>query len=119
MNRQEEGFQGEEAAIKALKGEGYRILERNYRSRFGEIDVIAEDGDYLVFVEVKKRNTESFGPSFSSITKRKRDHLIKSALFYLKAHKCFDRHVRFDVVGIDRGAAKIMKHAFLVSNDGR
>ena len=119
MDRLEEGLKGEETAIRALKGEGYRILERNYRSRFGEIDVIAEQGDYLVFVEVKKRNTESFGQSFSSITRRKRDHLIKSALFYMKAHKCCDRHVRFDVVGIDKGAAKIMKHAFIINDDRR
>ena len=119
MNKREEGLKGEDAAVAALKGNGYRILERNYTSRFGEIDVIAEDGDFLVFVEVKKRNSESFGQSFSAITRRKRRHLVKSALFYMKAHKCFDRRVRFDVVGIDQGTPKILKHAFLIDDDGR
>jgi putative endonuclease len=119
LNRRHEGASGEDAAIRALRSEGYRIIERNYRSRFGEIDVIAEDGDCLVFVEVKKRNSESYGPSFSSITGRKKQHIIKSALFYLKAHRCFERRIRFDVVGIDKGAARIMKHAFMVDDDRR
>ncbi len=119
MDRRQEGASGEKLAIDALKGEGYRIVERNFRSPFGEIDVIAEDGEYLVFVEVKKRNTGTYGSSFSAITRTKKDHIVKSALFYMKRHNCFNRPVRFDVVGIDRGVPRIVKHAFGVDYDRR
>jgi putative endonuclease len=61
LSKQEEGREGEERAEKTLKKEGYTIIEKNYRTRFGEIDIIAEEKDCLVFVEVKKRNTPTFG----------------------------------------------------------
>lgn len=114
LSKREEGQEGEERAVRTLKKEGYRIIERNYRTRFGEIDIIAEEKDYLVFVEVKKRNTPAFGDPFHAIDARKRQHMIKSALFYLKNHNCFDRRVRFDVVGVDGDGVKIIRHAFIL-----
>ncbi|OPY73048.1 MAG: hypothetical protein A4E62_00662 [Syntrophorhabdus sp. PtaU1.Bin002] len=114
LSKREEGQEGEERAVRILKKEGYRIIERNYRTRFGEIDIIAEEKDYLVFVEVKKRNTPAFGDPFHAIDARKRQHMIKSALFYLKNHNCFDRRVRFDVVGVDGDGVKIIRHAFIL-----
>jgi putative endonuclease len=111
-SRQEEGREGEERAEKTLKKEGYTILEKNFRTRFGEIDIIAEEKGCLVFVEVKKRNTPTFGDPFHAINRRKRQHLIKSALFYMKSHNEFDRSVRFDVVGIDGDRIKIIRNAF-------
>lgn len=113
-SRQEEGREGEERAEKTLKKEGYRIIEKNFRTRFGEIDIIAEDKGCLVFVEVKKRNTPSFGDPFHAINARKRQHLIKSALFYMKSHDSFNRKVRFDVVGIEGDNVKIIRNAFMV-----
>jgi putative endonuclease len=112
--RREEGIQGEEQATKTLKRKGYRIIEKNYRSPFGELDIIAEEGGYLVFVEVKKRNTSTFGDSFESVNAVKKKRIVKTAMFYMKTHKCFDRKVRFDVVGIDRENVKIVKHAFIL-----
>ncbi|OPX98609.1 MAG: hypothetical protein A4E58_00797 [Syntrophorhabdus sp. PtaB.Bin006] len=114
LSKREEGQEGEERAVRILKKEGYRIIERNYRTRFGEIDIIAEEKDYLVFVEVKKRNTPAFGDPFHAIDARKRQHMVKSALFYLKNHNCFDRRVRFDVVGVDGDGVKIIRHAFIL-----
>lgn len=113
-SKREEGTAGEEQAAKTLKKEGYRIIETNFRTRFGEIDIIAEEKGYLVFVEVKKRNTDTFGDPFHAINARKRQHMIKSALFYMKCHDCFNRRVRFDVVGIEREEVKIIRNAFIL-----
>jgi putative endonuclease len=113
-SKREEGTEGEERAVTALKRQGYTIVEKNYRNPFGEIDIIAEENGYLVFVEVKKRNTDTFGDPFHAVNAKKRQHIIRSAMFYMKTHKCFDRKVRFDVVGIDREDLKIVKHAFIV-----
>ncbi len=118
MSSREEGFRGEETAIKTLKRKGYKIVERNHRNRLGEIDVIAEEGGCLVFVEVKKRNTPSFGEAVCAIDERKKRHLVKAALFYMKTHACADRSVRFDVIGIDADRIKLVKNAFLVEEHG-
>jgi putative endonuclease len=114
VSRREEGIRGEETAVRALRKQGYKILERNHRNKLGEIDVIAEDGDCLVFVEVKKRNTASFGEAVCSIDERKKRHLVRAALFYMKANKCFGRRVRFDVIGIDGERIKLVRNAFMV-----
>ncbi len=114
LSKQEEGREGEEKAERTLKKQGYTIIEKNFRTRFGEIDIIAEEKGCLVFVEVKKRNTPSFGGPFNAVNTRKRQHLIKSALFYMKSHDSFNRKVRFDVVGIEGDKVKIIKNAFMV-----
>jgi len=113
LNKKEAGQKGEDAAVATLKRSGYKIIERNYRNFLGEIDIIAEEGGYLVFVEVKKRNSASFGESLYAVDKRKKEHIIRSATYYLKDHKFMDRKVRFDVVGIDREDVKVVKHAFI------
>ena len=110
----ERGHEGEERALVYLKKQGYTLLERNFRSRFGEIDIIASEGGYTVFVEVKLRNVSSFGTSLESISAEKRRRLIKTAHFYLKQKKAYDKKVRFDVLGIDGPDVKLVKNAFLV-----
>lgn len=117
MSNREEGLQGEEMAIRTLKKAGYRIVERNHRNALGEIDVIAEDKGVLVFVEVKKRNSARFGEAVCAVTERKKRHLINAATFYMKMHDCFDRRVRFDVIGIDNDRTKLVKNAFLVERE--
>jgi putative endonuclease len=114
FTKREIGIAGEDEATKALKRKGYKIVEKNFRSRFGEIDIVAEEKGYLVFIEVKRRNTGTFGDSFQAIDARKKRHIIRSAMYYLKTHKCVDRKVRFDVVGIDGDELKIIQHAFIV-----
>jgi putative endonuclease len=116
MSSREEGLLGEEMAIMTLKRAGYKIVERNHRNRLGEIDVIAEEGGSLVFVEVKKRNTRRFGEAVCAVNEQKKRHIIRAALFYMKMHDCFDRRVRFDVIGIDNDRTKLVKNAFLVED---
>ena len=118
MSSREEGLRGEETAVETLKRKGYKIVERNHRNRLGEIDVIAEEGGCLVFVEVKKRNTPLFGSAICAIDERKKRHMVKTALLYLKQHRCADRRVRFDVIGIDSEKIKLVKNAFLVEEYG-
>ena len=78
--------------------------------------MVAEEGDSLVFVEVKKRNTGRFGEAACAVDERKKRHLIRTALFYMKMHHCFGRRVRFDVIAIDNDRTKLVKNAFLVED---
>lgn len=117
MSSREEGLRGEDMAVKTLRKAGYKIVERNHRNSLGEIDVIAEEGGALVFVEVKKRNSGSFGEAICAIDERKKRHLVKAALFYMKMHDCFGRRARFDVIGIDNERTKLVKNAFLVDEN--
>jgi putative endonuclease len=110
------GIKGETLAVKFLKGEGYRIITRNYKTSFGEIDIIAKDGDTIVFVEVKTRSDEFFGQPFEAVNKRKRQKMKNLALLYLKKQK-EEFPVRFDVLSIfyrDNGKREIehIKDAF-------
>jgi len=94
------GQKGEKLAASLLKKEGYRILEYNYRGRLGEIDLIAEDGDCLVFVEVKTRCNIAFGHPLESIDRRKQRQLIKVAREYLAEKGEEERFCRFDAVSV-------------------
>jgi putative endonuclease len=101
LKKKELGAKGEEIAVRYLKSRGYRIIERNYRIRLGEIDIIARQGGDLVFVEVKTRSDNLFGSPFDSITAQKQKQLSKVALEYIGKQGCHDRPARFDVVGIE------------------
>ena len=98
------GKAGEEAAVQYLLQSGYRILERNYRCRFGEIDLIARDGRTLAFIEVKTRRSRRFGPAASAVTFEKQRHLIRASQTYLRQRGKADDLCRFDVVTIDLNA---------------
>jgi putative endonuclease len=100
MNRR--GEPAENLAVAFLEREGLRILERNYRCRMGEIDLIAQSGDTTIFVEVRARSSEAFGGAAESITAAKRRRLVAAARHYL-ARQRSERACRFDVVLI-RGA---------------
>ena len=100
--RQDLGKDGEELACAELDARGYAILERRYRTRYGEIDVIARDGDTLVFVEVRRKSAADFGSAAESVTRDKQRRIIRMALDYLARAALVDRcPVRFDVVAID------------------
>jgi len=101
LKKKELGAKGEEIAVRYLKRRGYRIIERNYRIRLGEIDIIAEQGDDLVFIEVKTRSGTHYGSPFESITVQKQMQLSKVALEYINKQGCNKRPARFDVVGIE------------------
>ena len=102
MNRR--GEPAENLAAEFLERRGFTILERNYRCRFGEIDIIASSGAQLVFVEVRARRSEAFGGAAGSITAAKRRRLVATARHYLAARRV-DRACRFDVVLV-RGAGQ-------------
>ncbi len=95
------GKHGEDLACKYLEQNGYKILERNYRIRGGEIDIVAKDGEYLVFVEVKTRWSHEFGLPAESVTGWKIRHLLKAANFYLMKINWGDGPYRLDFVSID------------------
>jgi putative endonuclease len=116
------GRYGEELACRFLKKSGYKILELNYRGRLGEIDLVAEDGDCLVFVEVKTRASLACGHPFESIDSRKQRQLIRAASEYLARFGAQERICRFDAVSVlaaDGPAPRIelVKNAFEL--DGR
>jgi putative endonuclease len=100
-NDEDLGLRGERLAARALKRRGYRILERRWRCRLGEIDLVARDGDTLVVVEVKTRSRRDYGPAADAVDARKRRKLEQLARMYLTARRLRDVNVRFDVVGVD------------------
>lgn len=110
------GESSESLAVEFLSSRGYRIIERNYRTALGEIDIIARDGDTLAFVEVKARRSRRFGPAKGALTAAKRRTISKVALLYLKSTRQSGVRARFDVVAIDaasRGAEiELIKNAF-------
>ena len=94
------GNRGERLAAKYLKRKGYRILARQARNRFGEIDIIALDGDSIVFVEVKTRSSDVAGHPAEAVTHQKQRQITKTALVWLKSKGLTDRRCRFDVIAI-------------------
>jgi len=99
------GRRGEEFAERHLASQGYRILERRYRTRAGEIDFIAEDGATLVFVEVKTRSSLAFGRPSEAVGSRKRARIARAAALYLARVCGGDAPCRFDVVEVMEGPA--------------
>ena len=94
------GKKGEGKALRFLKKKGYRIIEKNYVCKLGEMDIIAKEKDTLVFVEVKTRTTTEFGPPQLAVNSSKQRQLSKVALNYLKEKQLEEVKARFDVVAI-------------------
>ena len=91
---------GEEAAVRALRNNGYKIIARNYRTKLGEIDIIAKDKDTFCFVEVKTRSSDKFGLPSEAVSEAKQKQIAKAALVYLKENKLLEQKARFDVVSV-------------------
>ena len=94
------GDVGEREAARFLRKKGYRIRQAQMRNRLGEIDLIALDGETIVFVEVKSRSSTAQGAPHEAVTADKQRRLTNAALAYLKRHRLLDRSCRFDVVSI-------------------
>ena len=111
------GQKGEELAVKYLRKKGYKIIKQNFKTRIGEIDIIANDGGTLVFVEVKTRESIAYGMPFEAVNSYKRRKIANVALLYLKKIKEVPP-CRFDVVSLyyDHGKPefKLIKDAFEV-----
>lgn len=94
------GAFGEDMACNYLESVGYRIIERNFSCKAGEVDIIAMDGDTLAFVEVKCRTGIGFGNPSEAVSYYKQNRIIKTALFFMTKHKIFDYMSRFDVIEV-------------------
>jgi putative endonuclease len=117
LNRKQKfGQKGEEIAVRHLKKEGYKIIATNYRTKLGEIDIIAQDKDTIVFAEVKTRRSVQFGNPKQAVTIQKQKKISMVALYYLKATGQSTARARFDVVGVisnrDKPQVEIIKNAF-------
>jgi putative endonuclease len=100
------GASAEDEAARYLAGRGMTLLERNYRCRFGEIDLVARDGRTLVFVEVRYRRSAAFGGAIESITPAKRERLLKAARHYMVVRNSFPA-CRFDAVLLNGDTGQI------------
>ncbi len=111
MTTKQTGDAAEERAAAHLRSKGYEILDRNFRAKFGELDIVARDGGCVVFVEVRKRSRADFGGAAESILWSKRRKLIRAAQLYA-AQKNLDCEMRFDVVTIQGDVLEHIEDAF-------
>lgn len=100
MTKKDFGDQGEEAAARYLEQHGCRILERQFRTKVGEIDIIAEKGGELIFVEVKTRRPTHFGAPAQAVGRTKQQRIFRTAFLYVQKHGFEERACRFDVIEI-------------------
>ncbi|MBN1546791.1 MAG: YraN family protein [Syntrophaceae bacterium] len=116
QSTRDKGRNGEELALAYLQKKGYAILERNYRCRYGEIDLVAKNGSTIVFVEVKSRRSNAFGSPEEAVGIAKQKKLSIVALYYLMEKHLDDRFARFDVVTVMNAGKKpeirIIRDAF-------
>ncbi|NLJ97741.1 MAG: YraN family protein [Tissierellia bacterium] len=102
------GSIGEDRAVEYLVSKGYKILDRNYRTKLGEIDIIAMTSQVLVFIEVKSRTNTNYGYPYEAVDWRKQDKILKSSFIYMKHKKLKDYQFRYDIVEVYlKGKTKI------------
>jgi len=113
VNKRKIGSKYEVLAGVRLREEGYEILEENYRCQIGEIDIIAKEKEYLVFIEVKYRKDAARGIAVEAVNKKKQGIIRKVASYYLMEHHLgMDTPCRFDVVGITGEQLQLIRNAF-------
>lgn len=101
MNKREIGNRGEDCAVEFLKNNGYEILNRNFYTRKGEIDIVAKDGDSVVFIEVKTRKNNNYGSAAEAVNAAKQKKLALTAQAYMNYKNLTDSNLRFDVIEVD------------------
>lgn len=110
-NKRVQGIAGEDAAVRFLEENGFKILKRNYRFERAEIDIIAQDGEELVFVEVKTRRSNFYGAPEDAVTEEKQEQIRAAAEGYLYQHDIDNRPCRFDIVAIEfKDGKKEIRH---------
>lgn len=112
LSPHELGKLGEKLAIQYLKSLHYKILETNYKIGNYEIDIIAEQANYIVFIEVKTRRSIRYGIPSEAVDKYKRDRYRTSANIYLSSKQLMEKFVRFDIVEIVNGEPRLIVNAF-------
>jgi putative endonuclease len=116
MHSRDIGALGEKIAAEYLTGLGYMIRERNFRSREGEIDIIAEKDDFLVFIEVRTRTSTSYGTPEESVTAQKKERLIALAEAYIEDREDLPSSWRIDVVAIELGPKRKVARLEIIEN---
>ena len=112
------GRAGEEAALRLLQIRGYKILARNFRSKVGEIDIIAEDGNVLVFIEVKTRWTLEYGYPEEAVTPWKLRSIVRTAEYYKLTHPNTPDLMRVDVVAVEVEGSKVVSARIIKNATG-
>lgn len=108
-HRQSLGKLGEEEAIRILTVKNFKIICRNYQTPYGELDIVARDGETLVFVEVKSRIGNAYGGGLEAVTRQKRRHLTRAALLFLNRLQLRHQACRFDVLALEFSAGGVLK----------
>lgn len=110
------GKAGEDIAAQFLKNNHYKILEKNYRTKLGEVDIIAQDEGVICFIEVKARHSDKFGRAKEAVFDAKQRQISKAALWYLKQNNLLNRSARFDVLSVNyeeqEPKIELIKNAF-------
>lgn len=106
------GFFGERKAAKYLKKNGYKILERNFRCPAGEVDIIAEKGETVAFVEVKTRTSDAFGLPNEAVNFRRQRRYVNAARYYFSGRE-IDVTIRFDIIEVTRDGVNYIESAFM------
>lgn len=104
MNTRSQGNLGEDRAQEFLTSKGFKILTRNFRSKFGEIDIIAKDKNCIVFIEVKMRSSNVFGTPREAITSKKLEKIALTAAFYLKSINAEKSQYRIDAIEVEQNS---------------
>ena|SRR3989338_1412820 len=122
LTKLKDGKRAEDLAVSYLESIGYKIIEKNYKTKLGEIDIIGKESGCICFVEVRSANTKKFDFPEYSVTRKKQAKIARSALSYIKRHGIEDADCRFDVVAIENINAglpeiRLIKDAFEL--DGR
>ena len=115
-NRKQTGGSAEDLAIKYLRKHDYKILETNFRCRYGEIDIITTKKDYLVFIEVRAKKNLSFGSPEESVTDIKKERLATLADYYLQTHQNLSAQWRIDVVAIELDSKNHVTRLDIIEN---
>ena len=118
MKRHQTGVLGEKLAAELLVDKGYRIVETNFRCPEGEIDIVARDGDCLVFVEVRARRSRRFGTPEESITGRKKEHIRSAAARYREQREDLPELWRIDVVAVEMDGRRLVRVDHIVNAIG-
>ncbi len=108
MDNKNFGYIAEEYAAKFLRKSGYRIIKKNFRTSFSEIDIIAKKNDYLVFVEVKARSSLKFGFPEEAVSNLKLNRIKKAAYVYLQKYRLLNKKFRIDIVSLTYNKSKVI-----------
>jgi putative endonuclease len=110
------GAYGEDVACSYLEKQGYKILERNFNCKVGELDIVALEGDVLSFIEVKCRTGVDYGNPADAVSYSKQGKIVKAALFFMTRYKLFDHMCRFDVIEVLTDGSKEDTRINLIKN---